>query len=169
MAKLTAKPAIYGLCCPDTSVVRYIGKANDPAARLKSHLRDARRRDTPVYRWIRKLAAVGKAPTMMVLEADCADWKASERALIAKYRAAGRLLNVADGGDEPFCSPEQRRKNGAANAAMIRSDPLRRRIWEIKRMIGYGLKRGEVSEAAKAKLRAAAQKAPHLFGQWAAI
>jgi len=45
-------PCIYALTDPSTGEVRYIGKANDPSARLKSHLMDSRRRNTPVYRWI---------------------------------------------------------------------------------------------------------------------
>ena len=106
------KPSIYALTDPRTGAVRYIGKANDPAKRLKGHMRDARRRQTPVYAWINKLVRLGMAPGLLVLEADCADWRESERRLIAEARARGdRLLNVADGGDEPHCPPEVRKAN----------------------------------------------------------
>jgi|SRR5215217_2940168 len=103
---------IYALIGPHDGAVRYIGKANDSAKRLKSHLRDARRRKTPVYDWINMLAKSGMRPTFRVLEiAD--DWVEAERRLIAEARSRGeRLLNVADGGDEPFCSPEVRAANG---------------------------------------------------------
>ena len=104
---------IYALVDPRDQSVRYIGKANDPAKRLASHMRDSTRRDTPVYRWIRKLAALGMSPTMeVIVTCSVEDWPAMERRAIATLRAAGaRLLNVAEGGDEPYCSPEVRKQN----------------------------------------------------------
>lgn len=114
--------SIYALCDPDTAEVRYIGKANDPEKRLLGHIRDAKVRQTPVYAWIRKLTAAGLAPEMVVIRRGCKDWKAEERALIAAGRALGlRLLNVADGGDEPFMTREQRARNGSATLAAIRT------------------------------------------------
>lgn len=108
------RPSIYGLTDPRDGRVRYVGKANDPTSRLKGHLRDCRRRNTPVYAWIRKLAGLGLSPGLCVLEADCADWKEAERRIIAERRGAGeKLLNVAEGGDEPHCPLEVRRKNAA--------------------------------------------------------
>ena len=100
--------SIYGLY-DSAGCLRYIGKANDPRKRLDGHMRDARRRRTPLYDWINKHGR----PAMRVIEADCEDWKASERRLIAEARARGdKLLNIADGGDEPFCPPEVRSANG---------------------------------------------------------
>jgi hypothetical protein len=49
---------IYGLLDPRDGKLRYIGKAVCAAKRLKSHLRDARKRDTPVYRWINELGGL---------------------------------------------------------------------------------------------------------------
>lgn len=123
---VTALVEIYGLYDPRDGALRYIGKANNSAKRLAAHKRDAKRRDTPVYHWFRKLAASDMAPTVAVLcETD--DWKAAERRLIAEHRAAGaRLLNVADGGDEPYCSPVVRSANGRKlndrNATGLKSD-----------------------------------------------
>lgn len=92
-------PCIYALTCKDTGVVKYIGKANDPEARLKSHMRDARRRNTPLYAWIRKH---GK-PDIVVLAQRCDDWASAERTAISTARALGlQLLNLADGGDQPL-------------------------------------------------------------------
>ena len=103
------RASIYGLVDPRDGSIRYIGKANDPASRLKGHMRDRFRRDTPVYRWMRKVGM----PGLVVLSADCDDWRQEERRLIAEARARGdRLLNVADGGDEPYCPPEVRSNNG---------------------------------------------------------
>lgn len=163
------KSEIYALTDPDSGEVRYIGKANCSSARLVSHLRDAVTRDTPVYRWVRKLHRAGKVPSLQVL-ACCIgdDWKAAERRLIAEYRARGvRLLNVAEGGDEPFCSPEVRASNGRAVARARVSTPQRKRFYELKRMLGQALKAGHVSEATRAKLRAGAAKHPGPLGCFA--
>lgn len=114
--------AIYALTDPRDGEVRYIGKANDARKRLRGHLRDARRRRTPVYNWINKLARLGLEPGMTVLvECDPECWKDEERRLIAEHRASGRLLNVAEGGDEPHCPLEVRRRNGAATLHMLRT------------------------------------------------
>lgn len=104
--------SIYGLCHPITGELRYIGKANKPAARLKSHGKDADRQRTPVHCWITKLFGLG-GPEMVILEEGCEDWVSAERRWIAKARAAGfRLLNLADGGNQPHCSAEVRSANG---------------------------------------------------------
>lgn len=109
------KPAsIYGLCDRETGEIRYIGKAVDPEKRLAGHMRECRRRNTPLYAWLRKHGE----PKMVIIEAGCSDWRVSERRHIAWARASGlRLLNVADGGDEPHCPVETRRANAAAAVA----------------------------------------------------
>jgi len=161
--------AIYALCCPDTGLVRYIGKANDPAKRYAGHLRE-RRGNTPKVNWVQKCVKSGKPPKLQVLAWVLPHaWPIAERQLIAEHRAKGRMLNVADGGDEPHCPTEVRAANGRQTAASIHSDPVRRRMWEIKRSLGDGLKRGHVSESAKAKMRAAAVRHPQYFGAWAGI
>lgn len=160
---------IYALCDPVSGEVRYIGKANDARARLRTHQRDARRRDTPVYRWMRKLTTADQLPQLRVL-AVTDDWRDEERRQIAAHREAGaRLLNVADGGDEPFCPPEVRRANGPLAAKARGRDPLARRIWELKRELGSALRRGELKERHLAKMREAARRAPHIFGCWAGV
>lgn len=170
---MDARAEIYALCCPDIGEVRYIGKANDSVKRLKGHLRDARRRRTPVYDWINSLHKRGAVPILRVLMVT-EDWRTHEKALITQYRKDGaRLLNVADGGDEPYCSPEQRAKNGRQTAAKLHSDPKTRRIWEIKKALGDMLRDKHCSEETKErcrmKMRQAAAKAPHIFGAWANI
>lgn len=114
MAEPQKLPSIYGLF-DSTGALRYIGKANDPAKRLKGHMRDVRRRRTPLYDWLSKYGE----PELRILEASCHDWKEAERRLIAEARARGdRLLNVADGGDEPHCPIETRRANGSKASAV---------------------------------------------------
>ncbi len=115
---------IYALKDPENGEIRYIGKANDSEKRLRSHLRDAKRRTTPVYCWIQKLAKDGKIPKLEVLLICQKEaWPEYERILIAEYRAGGfRLLNVADGGDEPAITTEQRRENAKKiNATMVKT------------------------------------------------
>lgn len=126
--------AIYALCDPRIGEVRYVGKANKPEARLKSHLRDARRRATPVYHWVAKLQREGLTPELRVL-AWTDDWCAEERRQIAEHREQGcRLLNVADGGDEPACSGAVRAANGRKVAKA--RDP---HIWAYRRNAGQVL------------------------------
>lgn len=132
---------IYALHHPYTLEIRYIGKANDAKKRLASHLRDARRRDTPVYRWIRKLVAQGKTPIVSILEVcDDKTWKSVEIRLISQHDSK-RLLNVAIGGDEPFCSKEQRAINGRNTARSIHDNPMQKKIWKLKQMFGIELSR----------------------------
>lgn len=160
---------IYALLEPSTGEIRYIGKARNSLQRFKGHMRDRVRRDYPVYRWINKLVAEGKEPDLIVLEVT-PDWQAAERRLIELSRARGcRLLNVAEGGDAPHCSTEQRSANGKKLNAALQADPRMAYIREIKRRMVCAIKRGEGSNATRAKLRAAAAKRPDLFGIFATI
>lgn len=108
---MPAGPSIYGLFDSKGKLL-YVGKAIDPAKRLKGHMRDSMRRQTPLYAWIRK----NGQPEIRVIESDCTDWAEAERRIIAECRARGdSLLNVADGGDEPKCDIAVR----SANAQMF--------------------------------------------------
>lgn len=162
---------IYSLSDPDTGEVRYLGKANNSAKRLKRHILDARRRRTPVYDWMNSLAARGKLPVITVVEVTDQDgWPAAERRHIAEARARGvRLLNLAEGGNQPECSDEVRSRNGIALNARLKADPRLSRIREDKRRIAVALKRNEVANRTRAKLREAARLAPRLFGEWLSI
>lgn len=156
---------IYALCCPATGEVRYIGKANDSARRLKSHMRDSRRRNTPVYCWIRSLA--GAVPVMLVL-ARVDDWKAAERSFIAQYRAQGaRLLNLADGGDEPHCSTLVRQANAHRLNERLARDPTLAFVQLAKRQLGTALRFGQLPEGTRATMRECARANPRMFGEWA--
>jgi protein-tyrosine phosphatase len=116
---------IYTLSHPLTKEVRYIGKANDSKKRLMKHLSDSKRRNTPVYCWIRKLCSSGLIPNIEVIEIiNSENWMDAEIKHISEYKNKGyRLLNVASGGDEPFCSKEIRAENGKKVAEAIHSDP----------------------------------------------
>lgn len=161
---------IYALRDPRDGAIRYIGKASNSARRLKEHMREVRRR-TPLYDWIAKLRTEGLTPSMTV-ETICpiGEWEQAERDAIAKGRADGlRLLNLADGGDQPHCSTEVRSANAKALNARIAADPRKAKIRKAKQMLGHALRDGYVSEATKEKMRESARKAPHLFGEWAHI
>lgn len=161
---------IYALTDPATGEVRYIGKANDAQKRFKSHMRETRR-TTPVYCWIHSLRIQGLLPGLQIIAVCDSDrWKEIERKNIADARLINtKLLNVADGGDEPYCPTAVRIANGKQTALTRANTPLKARIYFLKRELGALLKRGYVSETTKAKLRYAANKRPDLFGEYASL
>jgi hypothetical protein len=148
---------IYALCDPDTKEIRYIGKANNAKTRFTGHLWYSTRRKTPLYSWIRKLESFDKKPLLRILEVvPYSEWKATEKRLIADYRKTSRLLNLADGGDEPYCprevrvangkknaakyfTKESRSANGKKNAKALHADPMRKRWWHLVRSISTDL------------------------------
>lgn len=117
---------IYALCDPDTEDVRYIGKANDVAGRLKSHLNE--KSTTRKARWIQSLKRKGLKPSTVVLEEVSSDmWEDAEIRWIAHYRSLGcDLCNHTDGGDGLNNPTEDtRRKIGAWQRAEW-DDPVKR-------------------------------------------
>lgn len=160
---------IYALVDPRTLQIRYVGKANDVNKRLQRHYSDAKTRNTPVYTWLRKLAREGLRPILTTLAVCEHGWQEMERTIIAKMRAAGaKLLNLADGGDEPYCSPEIRSELGR-KAAELHKDPERRAVWEFKKRYGDALKdrhvRPETKEKLKKSMRTLGHVLPELFGK----
>lgn len=143
---------IYGLCHPVTGELRYIGKANNAAKRLGGHLRDSRRRDTPVYRWIRKLSTNGISPKVIIMmTVSESQWKVAEMYAIQRAREVGaRLLNVAEGGDQPFCSRETKVENGKRNPVYRR---MQSRIGFLIRDIQRSRVNGDESDIVVQRLR----------------
>ena len=128
---------IYSLSDPRTCQVKYIGKANDSNKRLASHIRDSRRRNTPVYIWIRELIECGLKPILQVVNITSElEWPVKETEIISEYRSLGvDLLNVSKGGNQPFCSKEQRAINGRIVANKIHSNEKSKRIWTLKKTL----------------------------------
>lgn len=162
---------IYGLADPRTGEIKYIGKANNAETRYKGHLRDAKRRKTPVYEWINTLE---ERPQLIVL-ASCTteDWQSVERQIIAQYRVEGELLNLADGGNQPKGNPETNRLNAIKMNEHMKNDPRAKRIQFLKRSMSDFIRRAkrgdvrqEVVDRIFAKLRLAAAKNPTLFGEY---
>jgi len=129
---------IYGLYDANGRL-RYVGKAKDPHSRLVGHMRASKTRKTrktPLYDWIRKHGQ----PELRVVEANCKNWQEAERRHIREAREAGLpLLNVADGGDEPFCPKNVRSAHGRRlNAAgpMAFNDPFAYARREFLRRLG---------------------------------
>lgn len=129
---------IYSLSDPDSLEVKYIGKANDSILRLKSHIRDSRRRSTPISLWIRELVRSGKEPIVTVIKkVSELEWQKHEVQEIASRRG---LLNIAKGGNEPACSSEVRGLNGRSNARSIHDNPKKKKIWRLRQKLGITLK-----------------------------
>ncbi len=130
---------IYALRDPDSLNVRYIGKAVDVDKRLKSHIRDSKIRNTPIYKWFRSLQKTPVITTECVTNEQ--NWSFVERRIIKQYQDSGHdLLNVALGGNQPFCDTQTRAENGRKNAAAIHADPQRKRLWKLKKELSANLR-----------------------------
>jgi hypothetical protein len=105
---------IYGLVDPRTDVVMYIGKTVDIKNRLRQHRKPrADQRMTRVKSWAISLKSKGLEPSMVILEACTEDsWKDREIFHIQDHRSKNdKLLNMADGGNEPLCDDQTRATN----------------------------------------------------------
>lgn len=161
-----ANAFIYALKCPDSGEIRYIGKANNPEKRLKSHIRDSVRGRRPVHAWVRSLVNAGSIPVMDVLR-EVSDWETEEAKEIASHRLGGaRLLNIAKGGvDIP-------RLTGLAQRVSI-SGREASRAYAAKRKVGRAyhalIAGGNLGAAARFrfKVNVAAKAYPSKFNGWA--
>lgn len=148
-------PFIYALCEPDTMAVRYVGKANVVAARMKGHRSE--KRSTRKCRWLASLRYRGLAPVIRVLEEVPANaWEMAERHWIARFRSEGcDLTNHTDGGDGVRGLDAEARARVGASMKVRMSDPaFRARIFTLERAakISAALKGKEKSRDHIAKL-----------------
>lgn len=165
---------IYGLYDPDTDCLRYVGKANDSAERLKTHIREARTQKRPVCRWVKSLIDGGKLPVLRVIEeVHESKWEEAERRLIAEYRKTCDLLNLADGGAMPSQTIEQRKTAAKASNRLQATKPdAWKRLVQAKqhyaRLAKRVLKSGDVFGywCMRIKMHNRAVAQPHLFGGW---
>jgi len=90
---------IYALTCPETGIIRYVGKTIDLAARYKKHL--YKNVKTRCRNWIESLKARGLKPQLRILiktdEAFANFW---ETRVIKRFKETGiPLTNLTDGGE----------------------------------------------------------------------
>lgn len=92
---------IYALRCPNTGLIRYIGKCVNSKKRLGVHLADSRRTRNHRTNWLRSLSTRGLKPTLEIIARVPADaWQFWERSYIRLYRCLGfDLVNGTDGGE----------------------------------------------------------------------
>lgn len=102
---------------------------------------------------------------MTVIATSIGDWRQLEKDVISQYITDGfRLLNLAEGGDEPLCSYETRSANAKKVNKAREDDPFKKRVHELKLAAINALRTGNVKESTKEKFRYAATKRPDLFG-----
>ena len=92
---------IYALVDPRTDKEMYVGKANDPRARLAAHLRSAGKPgNAKRSAWLLELRALGMSPRVVILqEVDVSEWEAAEKRWISEMRARQPdLTNASTGG-----------------------------------------------------------------------
>ena len=99
------KTYIYGLCCPVTEKVKYVGKTTSLKRRFAEHkhncISKSSYENTHLMHWWKKLAAQGLSPVMVILEeVNSESWKDAECRWI-KHFGRKNLCNKNDGGFEP--------------------------------------------------------------------
>ena len=95
---------IYALKCPETNIIKYVGKSYIPKRRYIEHLSKSRNdkcRSIPLYGWINELLNNNLKPILEILE-ECETkiWAEKEKEWIAKF-GISNLLNRNHGGFEP--------------------------------------------------------------------
>lgn len=156
---------IYCLSCPKTNIPMYIGKSKNSKKRFAQHIYCAKRKRTPLYLWIKGLLKEGTKPKLSVLY-KTKNWVKDEKKEIKSYREKyPNLLNIAEGGNEPFCPKEVRQENGRKNAYKVHhTDPLIKEIWSLKKELCLYLKNDWLKQETKGRLFKIAMEAPKTFG-----
>lgn len=94
------KVYIYGLICPVTNEIRYIGKTVQKLnARLKGHLSLKPNDNTHRANWIKHLKSNNLKPLIILIE-ECTDidWEEREKYWISEYSKSSNLVNYSKGG-----------------------------------------------------------------------
>lgn len=142
---------IYGLIDPRTAQLRYVGKTGKTLlSRLKTHLKDSRRKTDHKCRWIASVVRDGLVPEIFEIESVSGAGDEEEIHHIAQFRSLGcALVNYAPGGRGVTAHTEQTKKKiGDANRGRTPSAETRKLISEA------GLGR-VFSEEHRAKIAAA--------------
>ena len=140
---------IYGLTDPRTGHVAYVGKAVDPQKRYLQHILGREdQKTTPKSAWIKHLLAMGEKPGLTIIEECTQDnWKDRERHHIAEHRAKNASLkNLADGGNAPSMTLEQRREAAKKlNGGLDK--PINRLVRYLSIIRGQREKKGDIEGA----------------------
>lgn len=141
------KVYIYGLCDPESGLIRYIGKSIRPVERLSNHMND----HGTCHRtnWLRSLKIKGLKPTLVILQElpENAAWQDAEKAWIAYgYSQGWPLVNNTSGGDGVCGLPEETRRRIAQTWVG------RKHSAETKAKIGAASKLKKMPEDAKKRI-----------------
>jgi hypothetical protein len=97
------KTYIYILQEPDTLLVRYVGKSNNPKRRLQHHLSNKDKNNSHSNNWIKSLKLKGLIPIMTVIDETDKDWRLLEMYWIEQFKAWGfNLTNCTNGGEGAY-------------------------------------------------------------------
>jgi hypothetical protein len=121
---------IYVLRCPISWDVRYVGKAMDPADRLRRHMAASSRAKYHAGYWLESLKRLGLKPLLEIVDVGMGNGHgAAERAWIAEYRSRGANLTNTSTGGEGRSGPhsEEAKANIRASKQNV-SDETRARI-----------------------------------------
>lgn len=121
---------IYGLVCPTTREIRYIGKTRVSAKkRLIAHLQESKKRHSHKQRWLAGCLGAGLRPSIWVLEEvpQGVCWQDRERAWIKKALDIGLdLTNQTAGGEGlDWLSPEDKARYCEKLSASVRAGQAR--------------------------------------------
>lgn len=91
---------IYVLIDPDTNMVRYVGKADNPIKRLSEHIRKSKYSNTHKNNWIISLIKKNLKPIIEIIDVvSTDDWGFWEQYWIDQFKCWGfNLTNIANGG-----------------------------------------------------------------------
>lgn len=148
------KKVIYGLFCPKSGEVRYIGYTSKGISkRLAGHIGEAKkdasspRFNSHRHKWIRSLLREGLLPQIEIIEEIelDADWQERERFWIEYY---GKQLTNATAGGEGLINPskEVRKRIGEKVTKLLQGNSRRAGIAhteESKKAISDGMKNSE--------------------------
>jgi len=138
---MSATTFIYAL--KEGGIVRYIGKADNPAKRFKQHLRNAAKGRTYKDRWIQSMLTRNEPVVLDVLmRIPVAEWDWWERAYISIFGLVFPLTNSTEGGD--------------GVSGKVVSDSNRTRTWSTKsrNKISIGNRGKKRSPEARVRYRA---------------
>ena len=97
------KTYIYILQDPRNSLVKYVGKSNNPSRRYRAHLVYTPKNKSYCHNWIQSLKKKGLKPIMTVIDEVTGDWEWLEQYWIEQFKHWGFVLtNHTKGGDGAY-------------------------------------------------------------------